>query len=124
MALRPVRTVLFWSHLTAGVLAGVILLIMSATGAILALKPQIMDRIDREVRFVEPQSSTRLPPRLILAAVRAARPDATLTAITIDRDPAASVSVALGRGGTIYVNPYTGAALGPGSERAEAFFRS
>src|SRR5262245_20871791 len=124
MTLRPVRTVLFWSHLTAGVLAGIVILIMSATGAILALKPQIMNRIDREVRFVNPESAARLPPSLILAVVRAMRPDAAPTAITVDRDPSASVSVALGRSGTLYVNPYTGAALGSASERAEAFFRA
>ena len=124
MALRPVRTVLFWSHLTAGVLAGVVILIMSASGAILALKPQIMNRVDRQVRFVTPESAARLPPSLILAVVRTSRPDATPTGITVDRDPSASVSVALGRGGTVYVNPYTGSSLGSGSERAEAFFRS
>jgi uncharacterized iron-regulated membrane protein len=124
MALRPVRTVLFWSHLTAGVLAGIVILIMSATGAMLALKPQIMDRIDAGVRFVKPESAARLPPSLILAVVGAVRPDAAPTAMTVDRDPSASVSVALGRGGTVYVNPYTGAALGSGSERAAAFFRS
>jgi uncharacterized iron-regulated membrane protein len=40
MALRRVRTFLVWSHLTAGVLAGIVILIMSTTGAILALKPR------------------------------------------------------------------------------------
>jgi uncharacterized iron-regulated membrane protein len=76
------------------------------------------------VRLVTPESAARLPPSLILTVVRTSRPDATPTAITVDRDPSASVSVALGRGGTVYVNPYTGSMLGSGSERAEAFFRS
>ena len=124
MALRRVRTLLFWSHLTAGVLAGVVVLLMSTTGAILALKPQIMDRIDRHVRFVSPESPARLPPSLLVAMVRAARPGASPSAITYDSDRSAAVAVAMGRDGTLYVNPHTGALLGSGSEKAESFFRS
>ncbi|HEY7287168.1 MAG TPA: PepSY-associated TM helix domain-containing protein [Vicinamibacterales bacterium] len=124
MALRRVRAFLFWSHLTAGVLAGIVILVMSATGAILALKPQIVDRIDRVVRSVQPDSASRLPPSLMLAVARAVKPDATPTSITIDRDPSSAVSVSMGRAGTIYLNPYTAAVLGSGSDRTAAFFRS
>jgi uncharacterized iron-regulated membrane protein len=122
--MRASRTLLFWLHLSAGVSAGAIILIMSATGAVLALKPQILNRIDRDVRFVEPASSAQLSPSLIVAAVRIARPDAAVASIAIDRDPKAAVAVGMGRGGTVYVDPYTGDVLGGGSETAESFFRS
>src|SRR5262245_20142252 len=124
MVLPRARTVLFWAHLSAGVFGGVVILIMSATGALLALKPQILNRIDRQVRFVTPIGAPRLTAAALVDAARAARPEAAPVSIVIDRDPSVSVAVAMSRGGTIYVNPYTGAALGTASESAERFFRS
>jgi len=124
MAFRRVRTLLFWSHLTAGVLAGAIILIMSATGAILAFKPQIMNRVDADVRVVEPIPSPRIGPSALIGAARAERPDASPVSFTLDRDPTAAAAIGMGREGTLYVNPYTGAVVGTGSEAAEAFFRS
>ena len=37
---QRIRTVCFWLHLTAGLLAGVVVVIMSATGALLAFEKQ------------------------------------------------------------------------------------
>ena len=51
---------LFWTHLTAGVLAGIVILVMSFTGVVLALKPQIQNWIERDVRYVTPQATPRL----------------------------------------------------------------
>jgi len=124
MALKRVRTLLFWSHLTAGVLAGAIILIMSATGAILAFKPQIMNLVDADVRFVEPITSARIEPGAMIAAARVERPGASPVSLTLDRDPRTAAALGMGRSGTLYVNPYTGAVAGMGSETAEAFFRS
>jgi uncharacterized iron-regulated membrane protein len=122
--MKPLRTFIFWLHLAAGVAAGLVILVMSATGAVLAFKPQILNRIDRSVRFVEPTGSPRLSPSQLLAAARSARPDIQPASIVFDRDPEASVAFSLGREGTIYVNPYTGAVLGEGSATAQRFFRS
>jgi len=122
--MKTFRTVLFWSHLAAGVAAGIVIFVMSATGAILAFKPQIVNVIDRAVRFVEPADSPRLAPSQILAAAQASRPGVRPSAIVFDRDPEAAVAVGLGRDGTLYVNPYTGAVLGEGSAGTQQFFRS
>ncbi len=121
--MKPLRTVVFWLHLAAGVIAGLVILVMSATGAVLAFKPQILNRVDRAVRFVEPESSPRLSPSQLLATARASRPDIQPASLVFDRNPSASVAVGLGREGTIYVNPYTGAVLGEGSAGAQRFFR-
>ncbi len=43
-------------HLAAGVTAGVIILVMSITGALLALKPQILNAVESNVRVVAPPS--------------------------------------------------------------------
>ena len=40
--MRRIRPFLFWIHLTAGIACGAVILVMSVTGALLALKPQIL----------------------------------------------------------------------------------
>jgi uncharacterized iron-regulated membrane protein len=112
-------------HLAAGVTAGVIVFVMSFTGALLALKPQILNRIEADVRVVTPPAgATRLGVQALVAAVRTARPDARPATVTLQADPAASAAVGLGRDGTIFVDPYSGRVLGEGNKRAQLFFRT
>ena len=119
------RTVLFWSHLTAGLVAGIVILIMSVTGTLLTFQQSVLKIVERSQRFVEPPATAaRLDVDTLLARVRQAVPDAEPTTVTLDSDPRVSASVALGQRGTIFVNPYTGDVLGSGSVRARAFYRS
>jgi len=111
-------------HLTAGVTAGVVIFIMSATGALLALQPQILNVLERDVRYVEPAGGDRLGAQAIVERASAARDGARPTAVTLDSDPRASALVAFAPSGNIYVNPYTGTILGEGSAAARAFFRT
>ena len=60
--MKTFRTILFWAHLTAGLTAGLVIFVMSITGVVLALKPQILNLIERDVRFVAPQDTPRLGP--------------------------------------------------------------
>ena len=123
-AVKPLRSCIFWLHLAGGVAAGLVILVMSATGAALALKPQILNRIDHDVRFVAPQTTPRLPASQLIAAARVLRPSAAPASLALDRDPASAAAVSFGRDATVYVNPYTGKALGEGSPVAQQFFRS
>ena len=119
------RTVLFWTHLTAGLLAGVVILIMSVTGTLLTFQQSILKMFERSQRFVDvPMDARRLDVDVLLERIRLAVPDAEPTTITLDSDPAATASVALGPRGIVFVNPYTGNVLGTGSPRARAFYRS
>lgn len=120
--MRRVRQILFWSHLFLGATAGLVILIMSATGAALALKPQVLEFLERDVRVVSPEG-TRLPPSAVVDIVKRASPEAAPQSITVKREATAAVSASLGRGETLYVNPYTGAVLGTGAPRATAFFQ-
>jgi uncharacterized iron-regulated membrane protein len=122
--MKTFRSVLFWTHLTAGVLASAVILTMSFTGAVLALKPQIQAWIERDVRIVTPLDSPRLGAHELLTAVKEARPGASPQSLALPRDPAAAATVSLGRDGNVYVNPYTGAILGSGSARTNEFFQS
>ena len=121
--MKRFRTLLFWLHLLAGVTGGVVIFVMSATGVILALKPQIQNWIERDVRHVAPQAA-RLGPQQLLTAVKEAKPDASVQSVTLARDPTMAATVGLGRDGNLYVNPYTGTVLGAGSARTNAFFQS
>ena len=69
MKLRPI---LFWTHLTAGVVAGVVILIMSVTGTLLAFQQSVLKMIEGPQRFVEvPAGAARLDVDTLLARVRA-----------------------------------------------------
>jgi len=124
--MKRARTFLFWVHLSAGVAAGVVILIMSATGALLALKPQVLAAIDRDVRTVPVRAGVAARPSvdLMAANVRRARIDAKLTAISVQADPTAAVAFTVDGGTVIYVDGGTGDVLGEGSRAAQAFFRT
>ena len=90
--MQQLRKVLFWGHLTAGVVAGVVILVMSFTGAVLALKPQILNWIERDVKYIAAAGGPRLGPHALLAAVKDANPDAVPASVTMDRDPETAVA--------------------------------
>jgi uncharacterized iron-regulated membrane protein len=124
--MKTFRTVLFWGHLAAGVVCGVVILIMSATGALLAFKPQIERFVDRNVRIVQPprEDAVRLGVQTIVASVRLAKPDRQVQSIALEGDPTLSAAVSLGRDGTVHVDPYTGRVLGEGSKPLQTAFRA
>lgn len=117
------RPAIFWCHLVAGVLAGLVILIMSATGVLLTYERQMTWWADTRHFAIAPDGH-RQPPSALLAAVAAARPDLTPTAITVRAAAGAPATVTAGRT-TLFVDPYTGQVLGEGSgQRMRAFFRT
>jgi uncharacterized iron-regulated membrane protein len=56
------RKIIFWLHLTAGVLAGTVILVMSATGVLLAFERQIVAFAERGIRTVAPPAIPRTAP--------------------------------------------------------------
>lgn len=119
------RKTLFWIHLAAGLLAGVVILVKCGTGALLTLEKPTVAWIDRDVRRATPPTADA--PRLSLAELtqrlRIARPEARPTAITVEADPAAAVVFRLGREEFVYANPYTGEIHAPPSANAQRNFR-
>lgn len=120
-----IRKTLFWLHLTAGVLAGVVILLMSATGVLLAFEKQIVAFAERDLRATAAEAARpALPLSQIVAAAMAAAPDAKPSNVVVRADRRAPVAVAFGRGRTLFVHPTTGAVLGEGSKRVRAFFEA
>ena len=117
------RRVLFWIHLTAGCVAGLVILVMSVTGVLLAYKRQIMHRADRVSQWQPGPGAQRLPVEQLLATMQTAQGQMP-TGITVRSDSADPVSFDFGRERTVFVDPYTGQMLGEESPRLRAFFSS
>jgi uncharacterized iron-regulated membrane protein len=126
------RKALFWSHLTVGVIAGLVILIMSVTGVLLTYERQIAYWADTRNYQITPPSpeATRLSVDALLAKTREAQPGAAITTVTMRSGASEPVAIGLagapsagpGGGRTIYIDPYTGAVLGEGAKGIRDFF--
>jgi uncharacterized iron-regulated membrane protein len=131
--MKQFRKVLFWCHLTVGVVAGLVILIMSVTGVLLAYEKQITYWADTRNYHVAPPSpeASRLSVEALIAKVREAQPDATITSVTLRSGATEPAAIGLagnpgsgpGGGRTVFLDPYTGAKLGEGSKGVHGFFR-
>ncbi|HEX5081083.1 MAG TPA: PepSY-associated TM helix domain-containing protein [Blastocatellia bacterium] len=131
------RKALFWSHLAVGVIAGLVILIMSVTGVLLTYERQITYWADTRNYQIAPPSpdATRLSIDALLAKTREAQPGAAVTTITARSGASDPVAIGLaanpagpgapagpGGGRTIFIDPYTGAVLGEGAKGVRDFF--
>lgn len=104
------RSVLFWLHLTAGVICGVIIALLCLTGTALAFEKELIAWAERDAR----QVATPAPgaPRLgvdeLSARLRAAFPDAKPGNIVVSSDPLTAVAFTVSRTESYHANPYTG----------------
>jgi uncharacterized iron-regulated membrane protein len=115
------RRFLFWIHLTAGSVAGLVILVMSVTGVLLAYKRQIINWADRGFQSQPAVGAQRLPVDDLLAKLQSAQ-GGLPSGITIRSGSAAPVAFDLGRERALFVDPYTGQLLGEESPRLRAFF--
>jgi uncharacterized iron-regulated membrane protein len=118
------RKIIFWLHLSAGLIAGSVVAIMSVTGVLLAFERQLTEWADRDLRVVPPEPAVRLSITALIASVRTVDPEAMPSGLMLRSDPTAPSAISLGGERTVFLNPYTGAVLGDGSKRARDFFRS
>jgi uncharacterized iron-regulated membrane protein len=119
------RSIVFWLHLSCGVVAGVIILIMSVTGALLTYQRQITAWADmRGYRAEPPPDVKRQSADALVSRVTESRPELTPTTLVIRSDRSAPASLAIGTGRQVFVNPYSGAVLGEGNgQGVRTFFR-
>jgi uncharacterized iron-regulated membrane protein len=114
------RTLIFWPHLIAGVVAGAIVLLMSVTGVVLTYERQLIAWSDSGFRSHPAAGATKLSPEALLTRLRADHPEIEATAVTFASDPAAPVSVTAGRQ-TVYADAYTGALVGESTQGMRRF---
>ena len=120
------RKVIFWIHLLAGVVAGVVILIMSVTGVLLTYEKQLVAWADRSDAALPPAGvSTRKPVDELIQAARLSGllSGENVTGLTIS-SVAGAPALATAGTKTLTLNPYTGAVLGGSAPNLRAFFRS
>jgi len=118
------RQIIFWLHLGTGVVAGLVIGVMSVTGVLLAFERQIVASAERDVHTVQPPAAggSRLDLDVLVTMARTAVPEGRLSGVMLRADPTATVGVNFGRERTVFVNPYTGAVLGEGAKTLRDFF--
>lgn len=117
------RKVIFWTHLVIGIVAGVVIGIMSFTGAALAFEKEIINWAERDVRKVT-ASGAALSLDQLLTKAREAYPDFKPTTATISADPTIAVLLGAGRTNNLYANQYTGELHPQSAPRVRAFMQS
>lgn len=119
------RKIVFWLHLIAGVVAGVVIFIMSATGVALVFHPEIVAWADRDARRVTPPSAEAKPLELgeLLAKLREQRPGERPANILLEADPTIAVAVSYGGTNSFFVNPYSGAIRARGAQGLRDFMQ-
>jgi len=117
-----VRKLLFWPHLIAGTVAGIVVLIMSVTGVLLMYEKQMIAWLEERDFQIPSPHTEKLPLETLIVKFREQK-GATPSAITLRSDPASPAVFTAGREGALYVNPYTGQVLGSASPKVRNFFR-
>lgn len=118
-----IRKTIFWAHLVAGVAAGLVILMMSATGVLLTYERQMLAWADQDLHVNAPDDSAeRLASEELLLALRGQDPDFKPSSITWSADERAPVSFGAGRSGSRNLNPYTGEVLPEAATGMREFF--
>lgn len=122
-----VKNWVYQLHWFLGITAGVVLVVVGATGGLMSFEKQIMEAISPGIVTVDVRDDVApLSPDTILARFRAAHPGVWVEQITLAAEPGRSAIIRVAsadrnkRAEPIYVDPYTGVELG--SVRGQAFF--
>lgn len=102
------KRVVFWTHLVTALLLGILILVMSVTGTILAFRPQIITFFERSVSHVDnPDQLPRLPLSELAGRLKEANPSFSARLVTVYASPDSAV-LFMGRDKRVtFVNPYT-----------------
>ena len=119
------RSVVFWMHLVCGVVAGVVVLIMSITGVALTYEKQMLEWADRGAWTAPSLVGARhLPPETLLAKAAAAQPGLAPTGFTLRANAAAPATVTFQGNKSLLIDPYTGTIVGEPPAGLRNFFRT
>jgi len=116
------RQCFFWSHLVAGVTAGIVILMMSVTGVLLTYERQIIDWVEQSYLVGKGHDGQRLSADELVSIARQIVPDAKQFTLTYRNSGESVIKVSAGRDLDLLVDPFTGEVLHDGATSAEAFF--
>ena len=116
------RKVLFWAHLSCGVVAGFAIFTMCVTGVLLTYEVQIEDWVAGTAYVPVEEQQNRLSLEELHAIAVAQNPDLAEGSVIVDRNSGAPVTIRAGRRGGLQLNPYTGEEMAPAAPWLNAFF--
>ena len=119
-----VNRIVFWSHLAAGVAAGLVILMMSVTGVLLTYERQIVDWVEQGLRHDAGENGQPLSADELVGIARQVAPDAQQISITYKNEADALVKLAAGREVDLLVDPFSGEVVHVGETSTEAFFNT
>lgn len=114
------RTLIFWPHLIAGVVAGVLVLTMSVTGVLLTYERQLIAWSDSHLRSTPTTSAERLTVEGLIATVRRNHPELTVTGVTMGSAPDATAVLATADG-NVHADIYSAVVLGTSATGVRRF---
>lgn len=117
--MKIVRKTIFWLHLGIGLLAGVLVFMMSVTGVLMAFERQIVEKADGF--HINASADKALGPEALLETVRKSKQPPS--SLLLDKDPAKPVVFQFGKEKTVFADPYTGKSLGNGNTTVRGFFK-
>jgi uncharacterized iron-regulated membrane protein len=122
--MRVIRKILFWTHLSVGLAAGIIVFVMAVTGVLLTYQKQMTVWADLRGLNGAPPAGVQAPlPADTLLARLAVAQRAMPTAVVWREGESTPVEVQFGRENRVFVNAYTAEVLGTGSVAMRGFFR-
>lgn len=113
------KTIWFKIHWILGITAGIILLVVGTSGAIMSFEKEIMKAINSDSYYVSvPAEQEKLPVKELLEKFQASNPNAKINSISFSSDADSSTVINIAgegqnarRGISKYVNPYTAEVL-------------
>lgn len=120
------RKVVFWLHLVAGVVCGLVIALLGFTGAALAFEKELIAWAERDARQVAAPApgAPRLDVDELAARLRTAFPEAKPGNIVVSSDPGTAVAFPVGRTEGYHANPYTGEIRQPRSYAMARFMQT
>lgn len=117
------RKLLFWIHLIAGVVTGLVVGIMCVTGTAIAFEKELIAWAARDARQADPSAGPAMEVEALLARIAQESPETEITALVFDKDPGTVVIARAGRQEALYVDPYSGELREPGAAGMRRFMQ-
>jgi uncharacterized iron-regulated membrane protein len=114
------RKILFWMHLSCGVLAGILILVMSVTGVAMTYERQMIAAAAKRNHVSASAGQARLSVDELAAKARELDAEGELS-LVFEAEPGAPVSVTAGRQTAALLNPYTGESIADASTGTRGF---
>lgn len=120
------RKAFFWLHLAAGLLSGLIILVMSVTGVLLTYERQLIANSDAHLKSVPRPGTERAGVEELARQIMADQPEVAVNSVTIGAELASPVQFGIGSR-TLFVDAWSGQKLGeaaPGTRALMSQLRS